>query len=76
MSQAQQILDALGGWTNISSLEACITRIRLDVVDDSAVDSEALRAAGAFDVITVGDSVQVVMGPQTEDLVLQIEALR
>ena len=76
MSQAQSILEALGGWDNIETIEACITRIRLDVADDAAVDDEALRAAGAFDVIIVGDSVQVVMGPQTEDIVRAIEELR
>lgn len=76
MKQAQDILTALGGWDNITTIEACITRIRLDVVDDERIDDEALRSAGAFDVITVGNSVQVVMGPQTEDIVAEIEKLR
>ncbi|WP_026459468.1 glucose PTS transporter subunit EIIB [Schaalia vaccimaxillae] len=76
MSQAESILAALGGWENIKTIEACITRIRLDVNDDSVVDDDALREAGAFNVVTVGDSVQVVMGPETEDIVEAIEALR
>ena len=50
MSQAETILKALGGWDNIDDIEACITRIRVDVEDDSLVDDAALKEAGAFGV--------------------------
>ncbi|MDY3665444.1 glucose PTS transporter subunit EIIB [Schaalia hyovaginalis] len=76
MNQAETILAALGGWDNIRRLEACITRIRADVLNDEAIDEAALRKAGAFGVVTVGDTVQVVMGPETEAIVATIEALR
>lgn len=76
MSQAETILQALGGWDNIRTIEACITRIRADLVDDERINEAALREAGAFGVILVGDTVQVVMGPQTETIVEEIEALR
>ena len=33
MNQAETILKALGGWDNITALEACITRIRVEVKD-------------------------------------------
>ena len=56
MSQAESILKALGGWENIADLEACITRIRVDVRDDDAVDEAALKDAGAFGVVKVGNS--------------------
>ena len=45
MSDAQSIIDALGGWGNIKDLDACITRIRLDVVDADVIDERALRDA-------------------------------
>ena len=35
MSQAETILNALGGWDNITDLQHCITRIRVDFKDDS-----------------------------------------
>ncbi|WP_115727497.1 glucose PTS transporter subunit EIIB [Actinomyces culturomici] len=76
MSQAETILQALGGWDNISALEACITRIRAEVKDDEAIDEAALREAGAFGVVAVGNAIQVVMGPETEAIVEAIEALR
>ena len=76
MSDAQSIIDALGGWGNIKDLDACITRIRLDVVDADVIDERALRDAGAFDVIIVGDAVQVVVGPDSEEFVDAMNALR
>ncbi len=76
MTQAEMILEALGGWNNIKRLEACITRIRVDVLNDDAIDEATLHEAGAFGVISVGDTVQVVMGPHTETIVAAIEALR
>ena len=63
MSTATTIIEALGGWENISNLEACITRIRLDAANTDLIDEAKLRAAGAFDVVIVGDAVQVVIGP-------------
>ncbi|MDN5963309.1 MAG: glucose PTS transporter subunit EIIB [Actinomyces sp.] len=76
MSQAETILRALGGWDNIEDIEACITRIRVDVDDDSLVDDAALKEAGAFGVVKVGNSIQVVMGPQADTIVSDIEDLR
>lgn len=76
MSDAPSIIDALGGWDNIKDLDACITRIRLDVVDADVIDERALRDAGAFDVIIVGDAVQVVVGPDSEEIVDAMNALR
>ena len=47
MSTATSIVEALGGWDNISNLEACITRIRLDAANTDLIDEAKLRAAGA-----------------------------
>ncbi len=76
MSQAESILQALGGWDNIEDIEACITRIRVEVQDASVVDDAALKEAGAFGVVKVGTSIQVVMGPQADTIVSDIEDLR
>ncbi len=76
MSQAETILTALGGWDNIEDIEACITRIRVEVEDNNLVDEPALKEAGAFGVVKVGNSIQVVMGPQADTIVSDIEDLR
>ena len=74
MDTATTIIKALGGWDNISNLEACITRIRLDAANTDLIDEAKLREAGAFDVVIVGDAVQV--GPDSEALVEQMKASR
>ncbi|MFD1719875.1 glucose PTS transporter subunit EIIB [Georgenia deserti] len=76
MSQAEQILQALGGETNVRDLEACITRLRVEVDDPGKVDEPGLRAAGAFGVVVQGEAVQVVVGPQADTIAEDIEDLR
>lgn len=76
MSKAAAILSALGGDENILDIEACITRIRVEVEDADQVDEAALRAAGAFGVVQQGNAIQVVVGPEADNLVEDIEDLR
>jgi PTS system N-acetylglucosamine-specific IIB component len=68
MSQAQEILDGLGGADNIVTLEPCITRLRVEVRDVTRLDERRLRAAGALGVLKVGRAVQVVVGPQADNI--------
>lgn len=74
-SKAEQILAALGGADNIVEIEPCITRLRTEVTDASLVDEAALRAAGAHGVIKAGTIVQVVVGPEADNLAEDIEDL-
>lgn len=75
MSKAQKILAALGGRENITSIEPCITRLRVEVKDQTQVDDVALRQSGAFGVVASGSVVQVVVGPDAEELSEEIAAL-
>lgn len=45
MDTATTLVEALGGWDNISNLEACITRIRLDAANTDLIDEAKLREA-------------------------------
>ena len=74
-STAEKIVSGLGGRDNISDLEPCITRLRVEVEDQEKVDEDALRAAGAFGVVRSGRVVQVVVGPTADDLASEIAAL-
>lgn len=76
MSKAEEILAALGGDANIRDLEACITRLRVEVEDPAKVDEARLKAAGAFGVVQQGTAVQVVVGPQADTIAEDIEDLR
>lgn len=76
MSQAQSIVDALGGFDNIIDIEPCITRLRCELEDSSVVNEAALKAAGAHGVLKIGKSVQVVVGPNADTIAEDIEDLR
>ena len=76
MSQAERILEGLGGPQNIDAIEPCITRLRVEVVDPDLVDEKALSRAGAFGVVQVGQTVQVVVGPIADNLADEIDDLR
>ena len=75
MSQAAAILAGLGGAGNIVEIEACITRLRTEVLDVSLVDETTLRAAGAHGVMRAGTVVQVVLGPDADTVASRIEDL-
>ena len=75
MSTASDIVAGLGGQENITDLEPCITRLRVEVADQTKVAEEALRAAGAFGVVRSGRIVQVVVGPTADNLASEIAAL-
>ena len=74
-TKAEQILAALGGPDNIIEIEPCITRLRTEVKNPSLVNEAALKAAGAHGVISAGQVVQVVVGPEADNLAEDIEDL-
>lgn len=68
MSQAAQVLAAFGGFENITSVDACITRLRISVEDKSKVDKAKLKSLGAAGVLEVGDNMQAIFGTRAEIL--------
>jgi N-acetylglucosamine PTS system EIICBA or EIICB component len=63
------IVAALGGAENITSLDACTTRLRLVVADETRVDAGRLKELGAHGVIRpTANAVQVVVGPAADQL--------
>jgi PTS system N-acetylglucosamine-specific IIB component len=75
MDKARAILAALGGADNIMEIEPCITRLRTVVHDASRVSESALKAAGAHGVMRAGTVVQVVVGPDADNVCMDIEDL-
>ncbi len=64
---------ALGGAANLESIDACTTRLRLIVRDQSAIDEAALKALGARGVIKPSDrAVQVVLGPVADAVAMEM----
>jgi len=67
-SMAERLIAAFGGRANLVNVDACITRLRMEVADTGKVDQARLKALGAAGVIEVGNSVQAVFGTQAEAL--------
>ncbi len=68
-------LAALGGAANLSSVDACTTRLRLIVVDQGAASEGALKALGARGVVRPSDkALQVVLGPIADTVAGEIRA--
>ncbi len=66
---------ALGGARNLVTVDACTTRLRLQIVDQAAVQDQALKRLGARGVVRPGpDVLQVVIGPQADQLASDINA--
>lgn len=66
-AMASIILEGLGGRENVTSVDNCITRLRLEIKDYTAVDEKKIKSAGVSGVIRPSKtSVQVVIGPKVQ----------
>ena len=73
--RARGFIGALGGAANLKSVDACTTRLRLQVASNDAVDEAALKALGSRGMIKpAAGSVQVVLGPEAELIADEIRA--
>jgi PTS system D-glucosamine-specific IIC component len=67
------ILEAMGGQENISHLDACITRLRVSVNDNKKVDKDRLKRLGASGVLEVGNNIQAIFGPLSDNIKTQMQ---
>lgn len=66
-AMAKAILEGVGGADNVTNVDNCITRLRLEVKDRLLVDEKKIKAAGAAGVVRPGKtSVQVIIGPKVQ----------
>ena len=64
--KAPAVLAALGGEENIVSVDACITRLRVEVKDKAKVNKDELKSLGAAGVMEVGNGVQAIFGAKAD----------
>lgn len=63
------IIELLGGKSNISDVDACMTRLRISVKDNSLVEDESKwKKAGAIGLIVKGNGIQAIYGPKADNL--------
>lgn len=64
---AGTILKGLGGKNNVTSIDNCITRLRIEIKDYTQVDEKVIKSAGVSGVIRPSKtSVQVIVGTQVQ----------
>ncbi|PTI68974.1 glucose-specific PTS transporter subunit IIBC [Staphylococcus succinus] len=63
-----EVLHAMGGKENIKHLDACITRLRVEVNDKAKVKVDVLKQLGASGVLEVGNNMQAIFGPKSDQI--------
>lgn len=62
--RGEDFVNALGGAGNLVSVDACTTRLRLILVEQKAVNEQALKELGSRGMVRPSDkALQVVLGP-------------
>ncbi|WP_129688258.1 N-acetylglucosamine-specific PTS transporter subunit IIBC [Gottfriedia acidiceleris] len=74
---AAQIYEGLGGDSNVTSVDNCVTRLRMEVKDMDAVDQKKIKATGVPGIKIVGpQSIQVIVGTNVQFVADEILKLR
>lgn len=64
---AKIILEGLGGKGNVTTLDNCITRLRLEVKDYTKVDEKKIKSAGIAGIMRPSkNAVQVIVGTKVQ----------
>ena len=73
---ARVVLEGIGGKENVTSIDNCITRLRLEIKDYTKVDEKKIKSAGVAGVIRPGKtSVQVIIGTQVQHVADEFKKL-
>ncbi|TGZ98624.1 N-acetylglucosamine-specific PTS transporter subunit IIBC [Rodentibacter pneumotropicus] len=65
--KAIKFIEALGGKENFKNIDACITRLRLTLVDQNNINEDQLKSLGSKGTVKIGnDGLQVILGPEAE----------
>lgn len=66
-TMANQIYNALGGAANVTSIDNCTTRLRLQVKDTETVDQSKIKRTGVPGVKVIdGQNIQVIVGTEVQ----------
>src|SRR5699024_5403553 len=75
--KAAKIYEGLGGDENVTSVDYCTTRLRLEVNDMDKVDEAKIKSTGVPGVHIVGKhSIQVIVGTTVQFIADEIEKIR
>ncbi len=75
-TMAKTILEGLGGKDNITELDYCATRVRVEIADYTQVDEKKIKSAGVPGIVRPSkNTVQVVVGPKVQFVFDEIKKL-
>lgn len=70
------IVEGLGGKSNIVEVNNCFTRLRVDVKDMNAVKEDVLKKTGCMGIKKVSDShIQIIYGPKADTIASKVKEL-
>ena len=73
---AVTIIEGLGGFDNITAVNNCISRLRVDVKDMSLVNEDLLKKTGSMGFVKPSDThIQVIYGPKVEGIADAVRAV-
>ncbi|MEH7352267.1 N-acetylglucosamine-specific PTS transporter subunit IIBC [Neobacillus drentensis] len=76
-AMAAQIYEGLGGDANVTAVDNCVTRLRMEVKDMNAVDQKKIKATGVPGINIVGpQSIQVIVGTNVQFVADEIIKIR
>ncbi len=65
---AMTIITGLGGKDNINTVENCVTRLRVNLVDPSLVDEAMIKKTGPKGIVRKDNDIQIVYGLEVTDV--------
>ena len=73
---ASIILEGLGGKENLVSIDNCVTRLRLEIKDQSKVNEKLIKSAGVAGIMRPGKtSIQVIIGTKVQFVADELKKL-
>ncbi|MUK88559.1 PTS glucose transporter subunit IIBC [Ornithinibacillus sp. L9] len=76
-TMAEQIYEGLGGDENVTSVDNCVTRLRLEVKDMDKVDQDKIKATGVPGINVIDKhNIQVVVGTNVQFVADEVAKIR
>ena len=73
--KAIDFAESLGGIENITAIDSCMSRLKINVIDTDEIDQNKVQNLGASGIFLSGNQVQAIFGEESELLKHQIELI-
>ena len=69
----ENIIDGLGGKENINTVENCITRLRVNVKDESKINEDIINLTPNSGIVRKGKDIQIIFGLHVHEVRRAVE---